>query len=126
MPFSKFLSTQCTETFARNSSKILNRSLKVDILKTICGGGSFHQLLLPTERSGWKKNPSHSREVYYFLFSLSETPPPPPIVTILTNTFLSPLQLHHLQSLKKNTCTSSILYKSMIQNKAFRRVEYSC
>lgn len=45
----------------------------------------------------------------------------------VSQTHLSPLQLHHhhLQSLK-NTCTSSILYKSIIQNKAFHCVEYSC
>lgn len=31
-----------------------------------------------------------------------------------------------LKTNKKPTCTSSILYKSIIQNKAFHRVEYSC
>lgn len=47
------------------------------------------------------------------------------IIISTLQTHLSPLQLHHLQSLK-NTCTSSILYKSMIQNKAFHCVAYSC
>lgn len=87
-------------------------------VQQLTGGGGLHCF----KQSAWfsqnspvrkrnEKTHNHPREVLCFLLPLHKQ--------------LSPLQLHHLQSLK-NTCTSSILYKSIIQNKAFHRVEYSC
>lgn len=80
----------------------------------------FKQSARHCQNSPETKNPDRPREVRYFLFLLPKNSSPP-----FSQTHLSPLQLHHLQSLK-NTCTSSILYKSIIQNKAFHCVEYSC